>query len=154
VSARALCIAMGNVLRRDDGAGRRVLELIGCVPGVVKRDVFQLTPEISAEIATMDVVVFVDADVNPGKPGIEPLAGDAGRTPLTHFLGPAEVVRMAETLYGFHGAAFVCRVSGVDFGAGAGLSADAEASARKAADDLKAMFAASLPVRLSITGPI
>jgi hydrogenase maturation protease len=144
-----MCIAMGNVLRRDDGAAHRVLELLGNVPRITLRDVLQLTPEISDEIAMFDVVVFLDANVNPGEAKIEPLARAAGRTPLMHSLGPAEVVRMAERLYGFRGAAFVCDIPGVDFGAGEGLSAEAERNARAAAGDLKERFAALGPSMLA-----
>jgi len=45
---------------------------------------------------------------------------------------PAEIVCLATRLFGFDGAAFVCHVPGIDFDPGEGLSAEAEANARRA----------------------
>jgi len=125
---RTLLIAIGNVFRRDDGAAHRALELLGGT-----RSLMQLTPEIASEIAEYDRVFFLDADLNAGAPRIEPVVADAGIGPLAHSLTPAQIVRLAEQIYGFQGAAFLCRIPGVDFDIGEGLSPTAEANAAAAA---------------------
>ena len=119
---RTLLIAIGNPLRRDDGAAHRALELLGGT-----RAVMQLTPEIASEIALFDRVLFLDADIEAGESRIERVAGQAGGS-FTHHLTAAAVVHLAEHLYRFHGEAFLCRIPGVDFGVGDGLSAEAEAN--------------------------
>ncbi len=125
---RTLLIAVGNVLRRDDGAAHRALKLLGGT-----RSVMQLTPEMAPEIAPYDRVFFLDADVSAGEPRIERVTPDAGAGPLAHSHTPAQIVQLAEQLYGFHGAAFLCRIPGVDFGMGESLSLIAEANAAAAA---------------------
>jgi len=119
---RTLLIAIGNPLRRDDGAAHRALELLGGT-----RSVMQLTPEIASEIALFDRVLFLDADVNPGEPRIERVVAEAAGT-FTHQLTPGAVVYLAGHLYGFRGEAFLCRIPGVDFGMGEGLSPIAESN--------------------------
>jgi hydrogenase maturation protease len=126
-----LWIAIGNTLRRDDGAAHRVLDLLGAVEGI---RCHQLTPEMAEEISTAEKVVFIDADINPGEARIEPLDdGSAmGRSP-THFVNPAELVALARQLFGFAGKAWLCHVPGEDFSDGEGLSPVAEAHAKAAA---------------------
>jgi hydrogenase maturation protease len=123
---RTLLIAIGNTLRRDDGGAHRALELLGG-----GRAVMQLTPEIASEIGTFDRVLFLDADAEPGEPRIERVnAKPAGS--FTHQVTPATLVHLAEHLYGFRGEAFLCRIPGMDFGIGEGLSPEAEANVEKA----------------------
>jgi hydrogenase maturation protease len=128
-------IAIGNTLRRDDGAAHRVLDLLGAVEGI---RCHQLTPEMAEEIAGAERVVFIDADIEPGEARIEPLdEGSAiGRSP-THFVHPAELVALARQLFGFQGKAWLCHVPGEDFSDGEDLSPVAEASATAAAKLLK-----------------
>jgi hydrogenase maturation protease len=129
-----LLVAIGNTLRRDDGAAHRVLELLELPAGVESISCHQLTPEMSEEIAAADTVVFIDADVNPGPAQLEPLEPGAGLNPLGgHFLQPQELLAIAQRLFAFRGEAWLCHVPGVDFGDGEGLSPMAEANARAAA---------------------
>ncbi len=129
-----LLVAIGNTLRRDDGAGARVLDLLGPLEGAVSLHVMQLTPELAEDIGGADGVVFIDADVNPGEARLEPVEpGGPAQAPLAHSMGPEEVLALARRLYGFRGEALLCRVPGVDFSDGAGLSAAAERNARVAA---------------------
>ena len=129
-----LLVAIGNTLRRDDGAAHRVLELLELPAGVEAISCHQLTPELSEEIAAAEIVVFVDADVNPGPAKLEPLEPGAGLNPLGgHFLRPQELLAIAQRLFAFQGKAWLCHVPGEDFGDGEGLSPVAEANAREAA---------------------
>jgi hydrogenase maturation protease len=135
-----LLIAIGNSLRRDDGAGHRVVELLAPPPEVVVRRVFQLTPELAEELAGAGGVIFIDASVAVSQVTIEPVPEDAGASPLSHSLAPGEVVALARALYGFAGRAWLCHVPGVDFRDGEGLSPAAEANARTAAAQLRALL--------------
>jgi hydrogenase maturation protease len=133
-----LIIAIGNTLRRDDGAAHRVVELLGEIPGARILTCHQLMPEMAEDIAAAARVVFVDADVEPGPARLEPLAETGAWSALGgHSVGPAEVVALASKLYGFQGEAWLCRVPGEDFGDGTGLSAAAEGNARQAAGLLR-----------------
>jgi hydrogenase maturation protease len=130
---RTLCVAVGNPLRGDDGVAHRVLDLLEPTAGAAFIRAQQLVPEISEEIARAQDVIFIDADVNPGPPHIEPIAPRELRgSPLGHAMTPAEVVCLATRLFGFAGAAFVCHVPGIDFDSGHGLSLEAEANAHRA----------------------
>jgi hydrogenase maturation protease len=114
----ALVIAIGNRLRRDDG----VSACVRTPPGVERRDVLQLTPEMAEEMASYDAVIFVDADVTTTQLRIEPLDPAPAPSPLTHVLRPATVVALARTLFGFSGDAFICRIPVSDLSEGEGLS--------------------------------
>ena len=134
VKLAVLCIAAGNSLRGDDGAAHRVLQLLMPSSGAKLRAVQQLTPELAAEIAGMQTVIFLDADCAAAEPRVERVGLSApGGTPLAHGMAPAEVVRLAERLYGFRGTAFVCHLPAADFDGGETLSPRAEAGARAAA---------------------
>ena len=133
-----LCIAIGNELRGDDGAAHRLLLLIGSRKGLAWRSVHQLTPELAAELASADRVLFLDADPLCAQPCIEPVVPDATRrAPLAHGMTPEEIVALARRLYGFAGAAFLCRVPAVDFEPGQVLSVMAETGVRSAVDTVQ-----------------
>jgi hydrogenase maturation protease len=130
-----LCIAIGNALRGDDGAGQRVLELLGHSDRVLMRSVVQLTPELAAEVAAFEIVLFIDADVACSDPHIESVSrGPIRGTPLTHAAAIFEVVGLAERIYGFSGASFICRVPARAFEIPEALSPVAEAGAHSAVD--------------------
>jgi hydrogenase maturation protease len=129
----ALCIAIGNPLRRDDGVALSVVCYLAA-SGLKVRDVLQLTPELAAEIGGASLVVFIDADPAATEPYIVPIQPSMVRgTPLAHAMTPAEVVCLAESLYGFTGAAFLCHVPAFDFDYGERLTPLAEVCARAAA---------------------
>ena len=58
-----LVIGYGNTLRSDDGVGPQVAELVAAwqLPEVRSRVVHQLAPELAAEMAEVETVIFVDA---------------------------------------------------------------------------------------------
>ncbi|MCW5979272.1 MAG: hypothetical protein KIT09_14450 [Bryobacteraceae bacterium] len=98
------------------------------------RSALQLTPEMAEEISPFDGVVIVDADIEPGATRLAPIeANPAARSPLGHSIGPDELLLLARKLYGFQGRAWLCRVPGVDFNEGDGLSETAESNAAAAA---------------------
>jgi hydrogenase maturation protease len=127
---RSLVIASGNTLRRDDGVAHYTLNLLD---GVEKRAELQLNPELSEDIARFDQVIFLDADCGRGDPSVIPIEASQNGTPFTHKSTAEEIVRLARSLYGFTGTAWVCRIPVQDFGYGEGLSAGARDAARRAA---------------------
>ena len=142
---QALVIAIGNPLRRDDGAAHYVH-----VPrGVVRHATTQLTPEVAEEVARYETVIFMDADVHAKRVRIEPVeprhpVSSAASGPLTHVLGPAEVVALARKLYGFLGEAYVCRIPVSDLGEGEGLSASAGRFVERAAHEIDHLLVATI----------
>jgi hydrogenase maturation protease len=142
---RTLLIAVGNPLRRDDGIADRVLDLLVATAAVDMRRTLQLVPEIAAEMAPFDEVIFVDASTAEGRVRLEPVAPASQGTPLAHSMGAAEVVALAQRLWGFRGDAYLCHVPGVDFGAGVGLSHKGEAHAQAAAALLRHFLTAPFP---------
>jgi hydrogenase maturation protease len=128
---RTLLIACGNSLRGDDGVAHRVLELLGA--SAEARSVMQLTPELAAEIAGFDTVVFLDAAVGIQTVTIENVPKPTATATLTHVSRPAEIVALSTALFGFRGRALECRIPAADFAAGQQLSPLAERFAKEAA---------------------
>jgi hydrogenase maturation protease len=128
---RTLLIALGNSLRGDDGVAHRVLELLGA--RVEARSVMQLTPELAAEIAGFDTVVFLDAAAGIQTVTMEDVPEPTAAATLTHVSRPAEIVALSTALFGFRGRALECRIPVADFTAGQQLSPLAEHFANEAA---------------------
>jgi Ni,Fe-hydrogenase maturation factor len=106
-----LAISIGNRLRGDDAVAHIIAAQLNGIP---TREVHQLTPEIAPDLAGLDLVIFIDADIEAKVPTIDPLPPPAA-TRLTHVLTPAEVVHLARTLYNFTGQAYLCRVPASHF---------------------------------------
>ncbi len=143
-----LLIAVGNPLRRDDGAARRVIELLEPLPpGVEVLEVHQLTPEHADEILPYSTVVFLDAMVmapecTSSDVFFDEIVRPAVRWPgaVIHESSPAEIVALSRSVLGFEGRAWVCGIPGVDFSMGEGLSPLAESCAHKAAQALRELL--------------
>jgi hydrogenase maturation protease len=131
-----LIIAYGNSLRRDDGAGLRLGEILEniwrerkwCVERIA---VHQLTPELALSVARDDVsaVVFTDARVvskesKRSSPEIlvQALPAAPQSPSLGHHLSPAAVMAYARLLYAKTPRAWIATVPGVDFDHGESLS--------------------------------
>ena len=137
---RTRLIAVGNVLRSDDGVAHHVLELLGPIEGVVSEWRTQLTPELAVEIAPADVVVVIDADSSAEEASLERIQAGGGRgSAFAHTLTAEELIGLAERLYAFHGTAYVCRVPARDFSTGDQLSPIARRAAVKAVELLRRM---------------
>ena len=80
-----LVIGIGNPLRGDDGVGPLLAEQAG------GRSVHQLTPELAAELAELEAVLFIDAWLAPagGPPQLVELIPAGAGAPDTHRLEPA-----------------------------------------------------------------
>ncbi|MEB3322580.1 MAG: hydrogenase maturation protease [Synechococcaceae cyanobacterium] len=125
----SLVIGIGNPLRGDDGVAWRLLEELEAEPseGVTLRRVQQLTPELAAELAAVERVLFVDAWCAPegAKPSLHPLAPASLRAGMnSHRLEPGMVLALVDSLYGGRPLAFELLVPGTAFGHGTAFSAD------------------------------
>jgi hydrogenase maturation protease len=110
-----LVIGYGNTLRRDDGVGVRVAELLAAdsrLSGVEVQPRHQLTPEMVLDIGACSLVIFIDADlrglpgsieVHPVDPAVAPRSdADARAQPgaSSHHVGGGELVALAGELTG------------------------------------------------------
>jgi len=126
-SSPALLLACGNSLRQDDGIGLRIAVAAEHVfPASRLRIVaaHQFTPEMAADLAATDLVIFVDASAvdEPGAIRVVPV--DAHPHALnTHHLDPPALLAMAQTFCGHAPArAFALTIGACRFGYGEELS--------------------------------
>lgn len=121
--APALLLACGNSLRQDDGVGLRIAEAAEqLIPASRLRIVAaqQFTPEMAADLAATDLVIFVDACAAdaPGAIRVSPVEASA-ESPETHRLDPPALLAMASSLCGHTPAhAFALTVGAGRFGYG------------------------------------
>ncbi len=126
-SCPALLLACGNSLRQDDGVGLRIAEAAEQLfPASRLRIVAarQFTPEMAAELAATELVIFVDACAadEPGAIRVIPVAAREG-SPETHRLDPAALLAMAQSLCGHAPArAFALTIGAGHFGYGEEIS--------------------------------
>jgi len=141
-----LLIAWGNSLRRDDGAGLLLAELLekSWLLGnwrVQRISVHQLTPELAEVIAAERVaaVVFFDSRVTTeeqGKHGVEVhrLALSDSSPSLAHHCNPETMMLYALWLYGKSIPCWIVSVPAGDFAHGEGLSTMAQEAIAEALD--------------------
>jgi hydrogenase maturation protease len=153
-SRSVLVIGYGNTLRRDDGAGVRAAELMAADPrfaGVEVLTAYQLTPELSLDIGTASLVVFVDADVRglPGAIDVRELSPGGGAPPdvsrppgperadqgaSSHHVGADEVLALARELTSASPRAVAVGIGVADLELGEGLSAPVESALPRVLD--------------------
>jgi hydrogenase maturation protease len=141
-----LIIGVGNVLRRDDGAGLLLAEAIGTALGargcpVRMRQVQQLLPELAEEIGEMQPRTLIVADcaaagirdqddVGSMRPlaATSPSAGVSIPVLGSHGLAPGDLLALAQRLYQYRGDAWLVTVPGTNFDHGEGLTPKTEAA--------------------------
>jgi len=123
----ALLLACGNSLRQDDGVGLKIAEAVEhLLPATRLRIVAaqQFTPEMAAELAETELVIFVDACAadEPGAIRILPVAA-SDEAVETHRLDPPALLGLTQALCGHVPArAFALTVGAGDFGYGEEIS--------------------------------
>ena len=136
VTSHRLVIGIGNPLRGDDGVGALLAEqaamLTAAEPGgpVAVRSVQQLTPELAAELARLEAVLFIDAWPAPAGavPRLIPLSpvdgagSPSGSHSDSHRLEPAALLAVSQALYGRAPAAQLLLVPAQAFEHGTALS--------------------------------
>jgi hydrogenase maturation protease len=134
-----LIIGYGNLLRRDDGAGRVLAEAVASwdLDGVAVRSIHQLVPELAEEMRQAACVVFVDAI---SEEGVKLYRLAPGATPVlpSHVCDPRSLLCLTRDLYGILPSAWLLAIPGTDFEMGEGLSSGAQASVVQALDMIRA----------------
>jgi len=132
---RLLVIGYGNVLFGDDGIGPHVADQVSAwrQPGVRGLAVPQLTPELSPLLAAVELVVFVDAAREPAaRPQLVPLRPAVSADGLGHAATPAELLALAEAIFGRCPPAWLLTIPAGDFSLGHNFSTAARAGAARA----------------------
>ncbi len=149
MTPRFLVLACGNPLRQDDGAAWEVarratdvrqswgvaLEVVTCM---------QYLPELAEALSQAEGVVFIDASVNvrPGTARLNQVESEpAGAAALTHHLGPAELMSLAQSLYGSAPAwAYLVEIGAAEFGLSETVSARVEVGIERGAGLLRMLL--------------
>lgn len=143
-SETILVIGYGNELRCDDGIGSHVAEDIAAsnYPGVRVRTVFQLMPELAAEVAEARMVIFVDALAGSSSSAVELALVEAKQITdwCTHSADPRTLLALTRIVYGRTPEAWWLTVPGWNFGLGEGLSSAAEKGVRQAVAHIKKLI--------------
>jgi hydrogenase maturation protease len=131
-----LVIGYGNELRGDDGLGPRVAEDMAAAnsPGVRVRSVCQLVPELAAEVADAQVVIFVDALADSRCSAVElaPVRAEEITEWGTHSADPRTLLALTLAVYRRTPEAWWLKVPGWNFDFGGGLSSAAKENIRQA----------------------
>jgi hydrogenase maturation protease len=123
-----LIIGYGNPLRGDDGIGPAVVDELQGSPIAARTELLQrhqLGPELAAQIAIADAVIFVDASAVgiPGEIRTRRLqAPEAATSDLTHHVSPEILLAIARELYGRAPDAVLVTVCGASFEMGTPMS--------------------------------
>lgn len=117
-----LIIGYGNPLRGDDALGYYAAQ---CLTELVKNEnvkimtCHQLAPELAAEAAKFDQVIFIDASVGE-QPGILSVTQiDHTHIPkrtFSHQLDPESILACTQALYGRGPEAYLITITGNSFG--------------------------------------
>jgi len=124
VPPMTLVIGYGNDLRSDDAAGVRAAGLLAeHHPEQRTIVVRQLTPELAADIAMADRVVFLDAypaEKDGASLRVERVRedGEAHESALAHHCDPASLLRLSRYLFGTAPEAWVVGIPAFSFDVG------------------------------------
>ena len=140
-----LVIGVGNTLRGDDDVGREVAERLGNLvgPPLEVRSVFQLLPELAADLAAARLAVIVDASVDlaPGRVSFSRLVGGGARGgPLGHLTHPHELLDLAAAVFHAAPPTWLVTVGARAFEIGAPLSPEVERAADRVVRRLAPRF--------------
>jgi hydrogenase maturation protease len=140
---KVFVIGYGNTLRGDDGIGYQVAETVAewQLPQVRSIAIHQLLPELAADIAEVDLVVFVDAIVTQDRTKtnitITPIFAGGDENFSTHIITPQLLLGITQKLYGMTPVAYLLTIPAIDFTLGANLSSIACRGKELALDYLK-----------------
>ncbi|CAD5972526.1 hypothetical protein PCC9214_03916 [Planktothrix tepida] len=113
-----LIIGYGNPIRGDDGIGQAVIAEVEQwnLANVRSQSLHQLTPEIAAEMAEVETVIFVDAGLEGDTVNIislEPLPSDLFN--WGHSLNPRSLLSLTQFLYQKSPQAWLIAIPGENF---------------------------------------
>lgn len=127
--ARLLVVGYGSVLRGDDAVGPRVAEAVEALqlPGIRTLSPALLTPEIAADVAEAEAVVFVDATVSVDlEVKVAAVTPTASLQLLGHAAEPGRLLALAKAVFGHAPKAWLLTIPVENFELGAELSALAQ----------------------------
>ncbi len=127
---KSLIVGYGNSLRSDDGIGIEVARIVAGwhLPEVRSLSLHQLTPELAADLAQVDLAIFVDACQTFGADtvkldSLKPLDTIEIRS---HFSVPTAILSLTQAIYGKCPQAWWLIVPGINFQLGERLSSVGE----------------------------
>lgn len=115
---KILLLGYGNPARADDGLGPALAGIIESknLPDVTVESDYQLTVEDSAQIAEHDIVIFADASVNCPEPfSFKQIEAKESESFTSHSVEPAQIMALAENLFGSKAKGFILAVRGYEF---------------------------------------
>lgn len=135
-----LIIGYGNSSRRDDGVGGFVIEQLAALklPGVELETSHQLEIEAAETISRFDTVIFVDAAIPEAPEAIQrsEVTPNFQSHAVAHYLTPADVLSLCQTLYHRQPKAVLYSIRGRDFNFGTTLTPDVERAAREVVEQI------------------
>lgn len=131
---KILIIGYGNRSRRDDGVGWHIIERLQPLglPDIELLSAHQLDVEFAETISHFDAVIFVDAAVpeSPHRITRRPVKGSFQSHAVAHYVTPADLLFLCQSLYGKQPEAVLFSIRGQDFNFGTTLSPEVEQAAR------------------------
>ena len=138
--AGLLVIGYGNTLRRDDGVGSRVADVVAALalPGVRALACALLTPELADPVSRARVVIFVDAAVDaPREVQMRKLAPADTSQIMAHSASPATLLALARDVFGHAPEAWWLTIPAEELGIGEKLSLLAQRGFETAVAEIK-----------------
>jgi hydrogenase maturation protease len=128
MTGNALIVGYGNPLRGDDGVGQAIAQAFAdadAIDGVDALACHQLTPELAERFAAAARVVLIDvaAGREAGRVSVALLQpAPAPASTLGHHVEPAQLLYLAQALYGRSPEAYLVTVGAGSLELGEGLS--------------------------------
>ncbi|NJK55765.1 MAG: hydrogenase maturation protease [Pleurocapsa sp. SU_5_0] len=139
----SLVIGYGNSLRGDDGIGIKVAQIVADwhLPKVRSLSLHQLTPELAAELAQVDLAIFVDAYqcADPDVVKIHPLKPSSSIQFKSHFSDPEALLSLTQALFGKCPQAWWVIVPGISFELSDRLSPLAKQGIKQASQQIRSL---------------
>jgi hydrogenase maturation protease len=148
MSITTIIIGYGNELRSDDAIGQKVANIINSwhLSDVQSLAVHQLTPELAANLANVNLAIFVDAMMSSESENVEvesilpteynSISNIISNMTLGHIGDPRSLLSLTKYLYGYCPTAWLVTVPGVNFELGDCLSPIAEIGINIALDKI------------------
>ena len=140
-----LLFGYGNPSRGDDALGALVLEFVQHhinLSGLELLTDFQLQVEHALDLQNRQLVLFVDAAVNSGKPfNFSELKAEKDNSYTSHAVSPASVLSVYETVINLPPPpSFMLSLQGANFELGEGLSTIAASNLNLACRFIRQLF--------------